>query len=364
MSTRFLCLVAAIAAATLLVVGCSQPSSTPTTAPAVPTKAAEPAKGAEAGKAPDASQPTSVSEKKTDYPQKGKAVTVIMPFAAGGANDFGARFLSSLLEKNFGSPFQIENKVGANGQIGTTALAKAKPDGYTLGAPPVPAAITAYLDPENKASFTRKDLVPIALHTMDPVTVAVSADSPYKTVKDLVDAAKANPEGIKAGTAGFMNTTHLGLLDFQNKAGVKFAIVHFEGGSTQPTALLGKHIDVAFDLLGSLMPQVKSGDFRVLGIMDNQPLKFLPGVKTLEEQGYKVYAYTARGWVAPSGTPKEIMYTLSTAIKKVMDTPEHQQKMDELAMTPRYMDTAKFTAFWDEMESQVQPLVKSARSGR
>ena len=106
--------------------------------------------------------------------------------------DIGARVLGPMLEKELGAPFQVVNKAGAGGQIGVTDVAKAKPDGYTIGTHALPATEVMYLDPEKKAAFGRKDLLPLALDNVEPVIVSVNADSPYKTIKDVVDAAKAS----------------------------------------------------------------------------------------------------------------------------------------------------------------------------
>ncbi|MGE5618700.1 MAG: tripartite tricarboxylate transporter substrate binding protein [Sphingomonadaceae bacterium] len=299
--------------------------------------------------------------KKLEFPTKGKSITVIVPWAAGGANDIGARVLSSGLEKEFGTPVEVVNRAGASGQVGTTELAKAKPDGYTVGVTAVPSTNTIYLDPDRKAAFGRKDLIPVAMHTMDPVAIAVKADSPIKTVKDLIEAAKANPGRLKVGSSGVMNVNHLAILLLEKEAGVKFAVVQFDGGAQQPTALLGGHIDAAFDQTGTFMPQVKSGGVRLIGVMDTKPNKFVPEVPTLESQGYKVYMSSGRGWSLPAGTPKEIVDFYSSSIKKVLATEEQQKKMDEMGIVLRYMDSAEFASYWDQLDKDITPLIPLAK---
>lgn len=349
----------------LALAGCGggAPAPTPTAAKpaAAPTKAAEPAKPAEPTKAPAAvptSAPTAAPAAKVDYPAKGKSITLIVPWDAGGINDVAARALTPFVEKELGVPIQVVNKPGAGSQIGLTEIAKAKPDGYTIGIVTLPTAINTYLEPERKAVYTRKDFEPLALHTIDPVTIAVKADSPYKTTKDLIEAAKANPEKIKAADIGVLSGKHLAILDLQKATGAKFAIVHFSGGSQAMTALLGGHIDVNFCTAGEVPSQYKAGEVRLLGIMDKQPSKFYPGITTLESQGYKVYSTSSRGWAAPAGTPKEVVDKLSAALKKAMEDPEHQKKIEATTSELRYMNPAQMAAYWAEMEEQLKPLIQ------
>jgi len=239
-----------------------------------------------------------------------------VPWDAGGINDVTARALAAGVEKELGTQIQVVNKPGAGSQIGLTEIAKAKPDGYTLGIVTLPTAINTYLEPDRKAVYTRKDFESLALHTIDPVTITVKTDSPYKTIKDLIDAAKAKPESIKAADIGVLSGKHLAILDLQKATDAKFAIVHFSGGSQAMTALLGGHIDVNFCTAGEVPSQFKAGEVRILGILDKQPSKFYPGITTAESQGYKVYSTSSRGWAAPAGTPKPIMDKLSSALNE------------------------------------------------
>jgi len=185
--------------ACLAIVGCTQaaPPLTPTQSIAAPTKAAPTAqpttKAAEPTKASDA---TGASAKKVNYPAEGKAVSIIVPFPAGSANDTCARVLIPVLERELRVPVQVVNKPGASTQTGMTELVTQPTDGYTLGLISLPGAMLAYLDSERKAIYGRKDFVPLAFQSWDPDAIGVAADSPYKTMKDLIDAAKAKPGEI------------------------------------------------------------------------------------------------------------------------------------------------------------------------
>ncbi len=292
-----------------------------------------------------------------EFPVKGRPINIIVGAAAGGPNDVAARLLAPLMEKELGTPVQVVNRPGAGWQVGTTELTRSKPDGYTIGYAPNPTIITLYLDPERKAVFGRKDIQTLAMHVVDPGAIAVRADSPYKNVKELIDAARAKPGTIKVSHGGIMGDDHLAILQLEKLAGVTFAVVGFDSSINGTTSLLGGHTDVQFDNVGTFPAYVKGGKLRVLGIMDKEESRYYPGVKTFEAQGYPLFSSSARAIIMPAGAPREIVMILSNAIKKAMEYPEHQKKMDELAFPLRYMDPDQTGAFWDQMEAQIKPLM-------
>jgi tripartite-type tricarboxylate transporter receptor subunit TctC len=359
-------LMAAIVATSLVLSGCTQatPAPSPTQVSAA-SKAAEPTKAPAAVPASaqaSASPATAVPAKKVDFPQKGKSINLIVPFSAGGATDVGARLLAPLLEKELNTPVQVVNKPDAGGQAGYMDLANAKPDGYTLGYAVLPSTISLYLDPERKAAFNRKSFIPLALHVIDPDVAAVKDDSPFKTMKDLIDAAKAKPGSIKVAVSAILGPSHLDMLQTQKLTGTEFALVNFDGGAPGTTALLGNHVDAKWGNIGDFMPTIRgSGGIRVLGVMDKEQSKFLPGVKTFEEQGIKQYSATSRGLALPAGTPQDIVDTLSAAVKKAMTNPDHQKKMEEMGVSVRYMDPTQFGAYWDEVEVPLKPIIDSIK---
>jgi tripartite-type tricarboxylate transporter receptor subunit TctC len=293
-----------------------------------------------------------------DFPQKGKAIQVLVGFAAGGSSDAGARILASGMEKELGTSVVVVNKPGASSQIAYTTLTQAKPDGYTIGNTNFPSAVVSYLDPARKATYTRKSFDLLALHVIDPGLIAVKKESPFQTVKDVVEAAKTNPKKLRISTTGIQSDEAFGILQFQKMTGTQFAMVHFSQGiAPAMTAFLGGKIDVFCGNVGDLLSQFKSGEVRILGIMDNQQSPFYPGVKTLEEQGYKLYSSSSRGFAAPAGTPKEMVNTLSDAIKKVVATEDHKKRMGDMGLTIRYMDAAGYTKYWDEYEAMLKDLL-------
>ena len=308
-------------------------------------------------------QATAVPAKKVDYPQKGRMVNVLVPSTAGNSSDIGARFLSALLEKQMGVRFQVTNKPGAGWQIGTTELIRSKPDGYTIGLINAPTTLITYLDPERKAVYTRKDFDPLALIMIETTTIAVKADSPFKTAKDLFDAAKAKPGTLKVGDGGLKTASHLAALQVAKAAGVDFSFVHFDGGGPAVTAVMGGHLDAAIVGAGNLMTNYKNGEIRLLAVMDRQESPFFPGIKTLESQGgYKVYFPISYGLALPAPTPKEILDILGKEVEKAMTDPTLKVKMADMGLEHRYMNAAAFGSYWAETESQVKPLLEMAGS--
>jgi tripartite-type tricarboxylate transporter receptor subunit TctC len=300
---------------------------------------------------------TLFAQQNAGFPEKGRIISLIVPFAAGGSVDISARLLAPLLEKDLGTTVQVVNKPGAGSQLGINSMVRAKPDGYTLAYTLLPLTVSTYLNPQLKASFGRKDMQPLAMHTSDPQYVTVVTNSQYKTLTELIDAAKAKPEKITTSATGIYSPEHLAILQFQKAAGVKFSIVFFDGGALQTTALLGGHIDFQLSTLGNFTSAYKNGQVRFLGAMARENETLLPGVKTLESQGYKMYSYVSRGISVPAGTPAPVMGVLSGAIKKAMESDEHKKSIKEMNMTLHYMSPQKMAEFWDEVEQQVKPLL-------
>lgn len=301
-----------------------------------------------------AAAPTS----RVDFPAKRKTITVIVPWDAGGSADIVIRLLAPHLEKELGIPIQVVNRPGGGSQVGLTEFTRSKPDGYTLGAANVPSSNVTYLDPKRKAPYGRKGFQPLANLAMDTGTLVVKPDSKYKTLKDLVDGAKANPGKIKVSTAGQLGNTHLDLVNFQKAAGVQFGAVHFTGGPSALTAVMGGHVDAGCLSIGNYLAQYKSGEVRILGIMSDRESELLPGVKTMEAQGYKVYGRSTRSISAPGGTPKEVVGILSAAIKKAAEAGEFKKKIRDVGLEYRYMGPEEYARVWDEVDAQVTPMIE------
>ncbi len=298
-----------------------------------------------------------------DFPA-GKPITIIVPYAAGGTTDAGARLLAAALEGELSTRVQVENKPGAASQVGLKALLNSAPNGYTLSYAVIPTIITHYLDPERAAPYSRKDFQPVAHHHLIPAMLAVQASSPYKTLKDLVEAARANPGKITVSDSGLMANPHLSVLMLQKAAGVRLGSVHFDGGAPSVTALLGGHVTALAGGVSDAVPHVRSGKFRVLGIAAEQENEFLPGVPTMKSQGYDAVTVSATGLLTPGGTPKEVVDILTAAIKKVVESEDHKKKLRDLGVSPYYLNPADYAALWANAEGRVGPLLKEIRASQ
>jgi tripartite-type tricarboxylate transporter receptor subunit TctC len=292
------------------------------------------------------------------FPEKGKTITFIVNQPAGGPTDVAFRVLAPAMEKELGVPVTVVNKPGATGQVGTTELVRTKPDGYTIGNTNLPSTLNNYLDPDRKAVFGRKDLQQVANQVVDPEALVVRAESPIKSVKDLVAAAKANPGGLKVGTSGLLSDNHMAAMLFQKAAGIQFAFVHFDGGAPATNALLGGHLDLGTLTGGTPSAHFRSGAVRYLAIMEREPAPLFPGVPTLESQGYKVYFASSRGISVRAGTPPEIVEILANAVKRAMESEAVKSRMEMAGLVQRYMGPAEYTKYWDDLEAEAKPLLE------
>ena len=298
-----------------------------------------------------------------DYPVR--PITLQVPWPAGGPTDVGARILAAIAEKKMGQPIVVINRVGAGSQVGLTEIARQKPDGYYIGFVSVPALNTIILDPERKATFDLDSFVPIINQVVDPGLIWVKADSPYKTLKDLIDDAKKRPGVVKASTTGILGDDHLAILMMEEAAGVKFRIVHFDGGAQSLTATLGGQVDVSFDNVGSVAPRVKAGQLRGLAVMDPERSKFLPDVPTTAELGYPtVISSSSRGVLGPKGIPESILMKIQAVFKEAIGEPEHVEKMEKAGLAIKPMVGDEYGRYLRDIHERCKPLVEAARKAR
>src|SRR5262245_17051350 len=297
-----------------------------------------------------------------DFPTR--QVELMVAFPAGGSTDVGARVVASIAEKQLGQPIVVVNKSGAGGQVGWTDMSRRRPDGYFIGYLNLPATNTVILDPERKAIFGPDAFVPIINQVLDPGIIWVRNDSPYKTLKDLVDAAKKSPNTIRAATTGILSDDHLAILMMEEAApGAIFRIVHLAGGADQLKEVLGGNVDCAFDNVGSIAPRVKAGEMRVLAVMDHQRSKFMPGVPTTKELGYPtVISSSTRGIAAPKGTPPAVLKTLENALKKAMEDPDHIQKLESAGLAVTIMVDEEYARYYRDTHAQAKKYTEWAKT--
>ena len=289
----------------------------------------------------------------------------MIPWPAGGTTDIGGRIIAAAAEKVLGQPIAVLNKPGASGQVGWTELAMQKPDGYYIGMINLPLLNTAILDPERKATFNIDSFIPIMNQVVDPGVLFVKPDSPYKSLKDIVEDAKKNPDKIKCGTSGFLSDDHLAILMLEKAAGIKLAPVHFDGDPPKLTALLGGHIDVAWLNVGGFVPNVKSGEVRAIAVLDKERSKFLPDVPTSVEQGYPtVINVVTRGIAVPKGVPQPIVKVLEDALVKAAKSPEHVEKMEAGGYVVKIMVGDEYLKHYNEVHEQTKLLMPLAQQAK
>ena len=266
------------------------------------------------------------------YPAR--PVKIIVAFTPGSATDILARLTADYLTKSLGQTFVVENKAGAGGIIGTEAAKNAAPDGYTLTAcPSGPFGINPGI--YSKLPYDPvKDFEPISDIAFTPQTIVAGAQTPYKTLKDLVADAKKRPGEIAYGSLGVGSTSHLTMEAFQAAAGIKLNHIPFKGGQEAQAQIVGGAFPVMSDTVPGVLAQVKGGKLRALGVAIPKRSPFLPDVPTIAEQGYP--GFESVGWIglcAPAKTPVAILDKLNAEIQKMLASPEIKEKFEKLAFT-------------------------------
>lgn len=296
-----------------------------------------------------------------DYPTR--PVNLMVAYPAGGSTDVAARILAAIAEKSFGQPIVVVNKGGAGGQVGWTDLSRQKPDGYNIGFINLPAFNTVILDPDRKATFNIDSFTPIINQVLDPGAIWVKADSPVKTMKDLIAMAKAKPSTLRTLTTGVLSDDHLAILMVEEAApGATFRIVHLEGGAAQMTAILGGHADVAFDNVGSIVKRVKSGEVRAIAVLDPQRSKFLPDVPTAAELGFPtVVSNSTRGIAGPKGMAPAVVKKLQDVLGKAMQDPEHIAKLEDAGIAVKVMVGDEYAKYYRELHEKAARYTEWAR---
>lgn len=273
-----------------------------------------------------------------------KQIEIIVPAGAGGGTDMLSRALANKAKDLLGQPVVIVNKPGGSGTVGFTAGQTAKPDGYTVTMFFAEIVIVPHL---GIAQADHKLFVPIMRVNMDPAAITVKADAPWKTLKEFLDYAKANPGKVRMGNSGPGSIWHLAAATVEDKTGVKFNHVPYGGAAPAVTALLGGAIEAVAVSPAEVGAQVASGKLKILGVMSDKREKAFPEVKTFKEQGYEVVVGTWRGLGVPKGTPEPVVKILHDAFKKAMDDPGFIAQADKLGLGLAYLNAADFTKFMD-----------------
>lgn len=263
-----------------------------------------------------------------EQPYPNKPIRLVVPFPAGGGTDIMARVVSTKLSETLKWTIVVDNRPGAGGNIGVDLAAKAKPDGYTIV---LGQTSNLAVNPTLYASLPYdpvKDFAPITTVADAPLVLVVASSSPYKTLADVVAAAKAQPNKITLGTPGNGTVAHLTGELFQKASGIKLQHVPYKGSAQAITDLLGGSIAVFMSSIPTAQAQIKSGAMRALAVTSAQRAADLPSVPTINESGYK--GFDARTWfglLAPAGTPAPVVAKLNAEVNKVLAMPEVRKKI-------------------------------------
>lgn len=260
------------------------------------------------------------------YPSK--AITWVCPYAAGGNADSRSRQVARVMSTLLGQPIIIDNKAGAGGNIGTEAIARGKPDGYTLGMGNfAPLAVNhALFKKLNFDPFT--DIVPIMLIEKGPLILMVRSDSSYRSVKDLVAAAKAAPGKLAYASGGIGGTHHLSGALFEHAAGIDMIHAPYKSGSAGATDLMGGQVQLMFEQMYSAMPSIQGGKLRALAITSKTRSPLAPEIPTMAEAGFPaVEVLNWQGLVGPKGLSADLIRQLNTVANKALQDPDLKQKI-------------------------------------
>lgn len=297
------------------------------------------------------------------WPEKGKVLTMYVASGAGGGSDMAGRMIAQILEKELDLKIVVVNKGGGGSQIGVTEyLAKAGTDGYTILAANTPVTISPYMDPSRKATYhLGKDIVLAGAYGWSPCAVAVKKGGKYKTLKDLVEAAKANPGKIKGTASGPLVQNDLAMVLLNKVAGVQIARMYFDQQGEQRAALLGGHVDAEFNNDFELIAGQKSGEIETVAIWDKVPAEALPGVPTGESLGFPVHMAAAYGLGYKTGTPQEIVDKVEAALLRGVKKPESAELFKKVGLSPKVMTGKEYREYWTGIEKVVGEVIQGMK---
>ncbi len=292
------------------------------------------------------------------YPSR--PITIISPFPPGGISDLTARPFAATMAKFLGQNVVVENKAGAGGALGHAYVARAAPDGYTLMMALSSIAIIPVSDEVNgrQPTYQMSDFTPIALISADPTVLMVPAAAKWKTVKELVEDAKANPGRISYSSSGLYGTTHTAAEMFAQAAGIQLLHVPYKGGGPAMQAALANEVMFTIQSPGVANPHVKSGKFRLLASWGGKRIDTLPEVPTLLEQGYPAEFYIWAAMFGPKGLPGELAERLRTVSRQVANDADFRKAMGGMNTPIDYRDGAEFQSFLEADSKRLADVVR------
>ncbi|MDI6877976.1 MAG: tripartite tricarboxylate transporter substrate binding protein [Desulfitobacteriaceae bacterium] len=301
-----------------------------------------------------ASAGTSGTEtKKVDYPKK--PVDLIIAFNAGGSSDVQARIVEKYWKQQFNNQsLSFDYQVGAGGQVGFTAITKAKPDGYTIGGINVPHINLQALSPQ--ATFKTDDFAYIAQVVKDPNLLAVKADSSIKNLQDFVAEAKKKNGKMTVAIVGTFTAHHIAALQLMDKLGIQFTVVPFTGASEQNVALMGGHVDAMIGNLNDVMRDLSK--FRLVALATEQRHPWIKDVPTFKEQGADFISDIRRGFAAPKNIDPAVLKILRDGFEKICTNPDYLKEMEKIGQPSDYLRGEDFEKVIKDYNNQAKPLIE------
>jgi tripartite-type tricarboxylate transporter receptor subunit TctC len=289
------------------------------------------------------------------YPDK--PIKIIVPFPAGGFNDTLGRIAATYLQGQWKQTAVVDNRAGGSTIIGTQAMATAAPDGYTLGVAAFQFAVNPLVY-TNLPYDTKKAFVPIVLAGRTPLAIVVPVNSPLRSVADVIKAAKDNPGKLNYCSSGIAGSNHLAMELFCETVGVRMNHVPYKGGAPAMADLAGGQVDLGFELVPNAIALIQGGKLRALAVSDPHGVAALPGVPTVaREIGKPFDVVTWHGFVAPAGTPKDIVQKLNEGFNAMLKLPETRKAFADQGVVPAGGTPQALAEFIDAQTALYRPVV-------
>jgi tripartite-type tricarboxylate transporter receptor subunit TctC len=275
-----------------------------------------------------------------------RPVRVIVPFPPGGSNDIVARFLAEAMREQVGQPVLVENRAGAGGNIGADAVAKAAPDGLTLLVTAPPALVINEHLYRSMPFSPERDLVPVALVAAVPIVLMVPASSPVTSLAELIALAKREPGRLSFGSSGIGTTNHLAGELLKSMAGLDIVHVPYRGAAPAMTDLIGGRLQLYFDNMPGVLPQIRDGRVRALAVCGARRAAQLPDVPTMAEAGLPGFVVSSWfGMAAPAATPEALVARINAAVLAALGTAALRERLATAGAEPGELDAPGFARF-------------------
>ena len=303
-------------------------------------------------------QATSVAQTASSFPNQ--PIRMVVPYPPGGPTDITARVVAAEMSKTIGQNIVIDNRPGASGMIGSEMVTKSTPDGYTVLANASIHVINPSVYPDMRFDAI-KDFVPITQLAQVPLVLVVPANSPIKSVKDLVEYAKANPGKVNFGSAGSASAQHLAGESFKIAAGIQMQHIPYKGSAPALTDLAGGQLQLMFDSMPSATPMINSGKLRAIAVTTTTRAKARPDLPTIAESGFPGFDIsTWYAYWAPKGTPADVVEKLAASAAQALKNPEVIAKYEAMGAEPVCSTPAQFAAYVESEAKKWNDIVKKS----